>query len=292
MRLATTRTKHSAYSLTAPHYFWPAVWLAGLLALLLWDLVFLNHPAFTLLLHAFGGSLLTGILAVVFSLVFGWLVGVALYFCETRTRVLYLFLTFLLNIIRSIPQIVGILIGYVILTILIEQEVLKSTVTQLLYVAVTISVFVFLEIVDLVRERIAYYNTLDFVPAMLCCGIKEGRIINREILWKNSRAHLVHKMISIFGVAIFLQCSIDFIISVGLSTDVSLSNFPATLGSLLAKLDSKQDILAIGTVFTNPMNLRGLLFEHLQGLSIAFLIIFTLVCVYKVSNALVKRFQL
>ena len=274
------------------HILWLTLWLAGLIALLLWDGVFLNGPAFTLLIHAFGGSLFTGFMAVIFSLVLGWLVGVTLYFCETRWRVLYLSLTFLLNIIRSIPQIVGILIGYVILTILIEQEILRNTWAQLVYVALTISLFVFLEIVDLVRERIAYYNKLDFVQAMLCCGIKEGRIINREILWKNSRAHLLHKMISIFGVAIFLQCSIDFIISVGLSTDVSLSNFPATLGSLLAKMDSKQDILAIGTVFSNPMNFRGLLFEHLQGVSIAFLIVFTLVCVYKVSNALVKRFQL
>jgi len=276
----------------AGHLLWLALWLAGLMTLLLWDGVFLNGPAFTLLVHAFGGTLFTGIMTVIFSLALGWLVGVTLYFCEARWRILYLSLTFLLNVIRSIPQIVGILIGYVILTLLIEQEILRSLWSELVYVAGVISLFVFLEIVDLVRERIAYFSKLDFVQAMLCCGIREGRIINREILWKNSRAHLVHKMISIFGVAIFLQCSIDFIISVGLSTDVSLSNFPATLGSLLAKLDSKQDILAIGTVFSNPMNLKGLLFEHLQGVSIAFLIVFTLVCVYRVSNALVKRFQL
>lgn len=274
------------------HIFWLGLWLAGLIVLLVWDAFFLNGPAFTLLVHTFGGSLFTGLLAVLFSVVLGWLVGVLLYFCETRTQVLYLCLAFLLNVIRSIPQIVGILIGYIILTVLIEQEILGSAASQLVYVALAIAVFVFLEIVDLVRERIAYYNKLDFVQAMLCCGIKESRIINREILWKNSRAHLLHKMISIFGVAIFLQCSIDFIISVGLSTDVSLSNFPPTLGSLLAKLDSKQDILAIGTVFSDPMNLRALLFEHLQGLSIAFLIVFTLVCVYRVSNALVKHFQL
>ena len=275
-----------------PHIFWLAVWLAGLLALLVWDVVFLNRPAFVLVVHAFVASLFTGTLAVLFSLVLGWVVGVTLYFCETRVQVLYLSLTFLLNIIRSIPQIVGVLIGYIILTILIEAELLRSPWVQLLYVAAIISVFVFLEIVDLVRERIGYYSKLDFVQAMLCCGIKEGRIVNREILWKNSRAHLVHKMISIFGVAIFLQCSIDFIISVGLSTDVSLSNFPATLGSLLATLDSKQDILAIGTVFSNPANLRSLLFEHLQGVSIAFLIVFTLICVYRISNALVRRYAL
>jgi ABC-type microcin C transport system permease subunit YejE len=176
--------------------------------------------------------------------------------------------------------------------VFIEQEILRSPLSQLVWMAAVISVFVFLEVVDLIRERIAYYHTLDFFHAMLCCGIKEGRIINREILWKNSRAHLVHKLVSIFGAAVFLQCSIDFIVSVGLSTDVSLSNFPATLGNLLAKLDSKQDILAIGGVFTDILSAPSLLFEHLQGISTAFAIVFTLVCVYKIANGLVRRYRL
>ncbi len=271
---------------------WLAIWLAGLAGLGLWDVAFLNQPAFVLLQTAFMNTLIAGVLVVVFSLALGWPIGVALHFLETRRTLFYLTFTFVLNIIRSIPQIVGILIGYILLTVFIDLEILRSQFSQLVWMAFTISLFVFLEVVDLVRERIAYFNKLDFFQAMLCCGIKEGRIINRDILWKNSRAHLLHKMISVFGIAVFLQCSIDFIISVGLSTDVSLSNFPVTLGSLLAKLDSKQDILAIGSVFTNPMNVRSLLFEHLQGVSIAFAIVFTLLCVYKISNGLVRRFNL
>lgn len=271
---------------------WLVVWLAGLACLGLWDAIFLNRPAFELIQTAFVNTLIAGILVVVASLLLGWSVGVALHFLDTRWRLFYLAFTFVLNVIRSIPQIVGILIGYIILTIFIEQEILRSQLSQLVWMALVISVFVFLEIVDLVRERIAFYNKLDFFHAMLCCGIKEGRIINREILWKNSRAHLLHKMISVFGIAIFLQCSIDFIISVGLSTDVSLSNFPVTLGSLLAKLDSKQDILAIGTAFSSITNVPSLLFQHLQGTSIAFIIVFTLLCVYKISNSLVRRYNL
>ena len=271
---------------------WLVVWIAGLLGLGVWDLLFLNRPAFALVQQAFSNTLIAGLLVVVFSLVLGWSAGVALYFLETRARLLYLLLTFLLDIIRSIPQIVGVLIGYVILTLLIEQDVLRSPFSQLVWMAGCISLFVFLEVVDLVRERIAYYNKLDFFQAMLCCGIKEGRIINREILWKNSRAHLLHKMISLFGTTVFLQCSIDFIVSVGLSTDVSLSNFPVTLGSLLAKLDSKQDILAVGTVLTNIANASALPFQHLQGISVAFIIVFTLICVYKISNGLVARYKL
>jgi ABC-type dipeptide/oligopeptide/nickel transport system permease subunit len=152
-----------------------------------------------------------------------------------------------------------------------------------------ISLFVFLEVVDLVRDRIRYFAASDFYPAMLCCGIRESRIVNIEVLWKNSRAHLIHKLIAIFGSAIFLQCSIDFIISVGLSTDVSSTNFPVTLGSLLAKMDSKQDILAIGSLFGDLSVFGRLLTEHLQGVSVAVVIVFSLLCIYQISNGFVKR---
>jgi len=271
---------------------WLTIWLTGLAGLGLWDVAFLNQPAFVLLQIAFINTLVAGILVVIFSLLLGWPIGVVLHFLETRRPLFYLSFTFVLNIIRSIPQIVGILIGYILLTIFIEQDILQSQFSQLVWMAFTISLFVFLEVVDLVRERIAYFNKLDFFQAMLCCGIKEGRIINRDILWKNSRAHLLHKMISVFGIAVFLQCSIDFIISVGLSTDVSLSNFPVTLGSLLAKLDSKQDILAIGGAFANLSHLPSLAFQHFQGISIAVIIVFTLFCMYKISHGLVQRFRL
>jgi ABC-type methionine transport system permease subunit len=271
---------------------WLLIWLVGLAVLGVWDTLFLNTPAFTLVRTAFANTLITCFLVVVLSVVMGWSVGVLLHFLETRYRVLYLPTTFALNVIRSIPQIVGILIGYVILTLLIQQEILRSQLLQLAWMAFVISLFVFLEIVDLVRERIAYYSKLDFFHAMLCCGIREGRVINREILWKNSRSHLLYKAVSVFGAAIFLQCSIDFIVSVGLSTEVSLSNFPVTLGSLLAKLDSKQDILAIGRTFTNLTHLTSLLFQHLQGISIAAVIVFTLFCVYKISHGIVKRYRL
>lgn len=271
---------------------WFAIWITGLMALGIWDTAFLNRPARMLLQTACINTLIAGFLVVLFSLILGWCTGVVTHFLERRQHAMYLGLTFLLNIIRSIPQIIGMLAGYIFLTILIEQDILRTQLSQIVWMALVTSTVVFLEVADLVRERIAYYNKLDFFPAMLCCGIKESRIINREILWKNSRAHLLHKMISLFGTAVFLQCSIDFIISVGLSTDVSLSNFPVTLGSLLAKLDSKQDILAIGSVFSSNANAMSLLFEHLQGISIVAVIVFTLLCVYKISNGLVKRYNL
>ena len=158
--------------------------------------------------------------------------------------------------------------------------------------SLTISLFVFYEIVDMLRERIAYYRTLDYYDAMLVCGIKESRIINHEIILKNSLAHLLNKLIYLFGITIFLQCSVDFIISIGLTQEASTVNFPYTLGSLLAKIDSKQDILAIGYTLTNPEYIRNLFFQHLQGITIAIIIIFSLFCIYQIANNYAERKQL
>ena len=95
-----------------------------------------------------------------------------------------------------------------------------------------------------------------------------------------------------FGYAVFLQCSVDFIISVGLSTDVNDTSLPTTLGSLLAKIDSKQDILAVGYTLTHPDYLGQLFFQHLQGLTIAGLIVFSLVSIYHIANGFAERHRL
>lgn len=272
---------------------WLCVWIGGLAFLWLWNGFFLNSPAFAQLREASLNTLFVGVVVVILSSLLGWLSGLTLIFLDhAHNKVPYLSLTFLVNVIRSVPQIIGVLIGYVILTSLITNEILLNPYTQLLWMSFVISMFVFLEVTDLVRERVNYYQKLDFFDAMLCCGIPESRIINVEILAKNSRAHLLHKLISIFGTTIFLLCSIDFIVSVGLSTDVSLSNFPMTLGGLLAKMDSKQDILAIGGALSDWRNFGSLFFEHLQGISTAFIIVFTLLSIYKISNGFVKRHRL
>ena len=127
---------------------------------------------------------------------------------------------------------------------------------------------------------------------MRVCGVSENRIINFDILWKNSRIHIFNKLISVFGSAIFLQCSVDFIISVGLSTDVNPVSIPVTLGSLLAKIDSKQDILAIGYTLFHPAYFPKLLFQHLQGITVAFLIVFSLFSINNISNGYAERHRL
>lgn len=272
---------------------WLLIWTGGIGLLWTWDKLYLNKPALDKVEMGFLYTFIIALLVIFFTLLLSWSIAVGLYFLENaRHNAPYLVASFLLNIIRSVPQIVGILIGYILITLWIQSGALRSTAAIILIIAFTISLFVFLEIVDLIRERISYYKRLDFYNAMLVCGIRESRIINREILWKNSLAHIFNKLISVFGITIFLLCSIDFIVSVGLSTEVSSANLPVTLGSLLAKIDSKQDILAIGNAFTNPAYFSRLFFAHLQGITVAFLIVFTLLCVYKISNGFARRYEL
>ncbi len=272
---------------------WSCFWAGGIGLLWVWDLFFLNRPALVLIRTALGHSLLAGVLVVLFSMALGWGSGLLLHFLENRKSRGPLFaVTFIFNLVRSVPQIVGILLGYVVLTQLILRDILGSPVLQLVAMAFVVSLFIFLEVADLIRERIAYYKQLDFFDAMLSCGIRETRIVNVEILGKNSLAHLIHKSVAVFGMAVFLQCSIDFILSVGLSTDVSPTNFPSTLGSLLARMDSKQDILAVSLVFSDFSYLPTLLTRNLQGLTIAFVIVYTLVCLFKIADGLVRRYRL
>ena len=272
---------------------WLLVWIVGMTMLWLWDVVFLNEPALERIQTAFVNSFFTGSMVVVFSLIVGWSAGVGLYLLEhSKWRKLSGAGTLILNALRSLPQIIVVLIGYVALTVLLHEEMIRSMFMQLLWISGVISLAVFLEVADTVRSRIEYFRTLDFVDAMLCCGIRESRIINIEILWKNSRSHLLHKAIAVFGISIFLQSSIDFIISVGLSTDVALSNLPLTLGSLLATLDSKQDILAISNLFGDLSYFPALFVRHLQGLSVAFCIVFTLLCMYGIGNGFQRRHRL
>ncbi len=272
---------------------WTAVWLGGLLLLWAWDFLFLNAPERRLLEIAFSHSMLIAGLVVVLTFVIGWLLAIALELLDARQKFTgKAILQFSLNLIRSIPQIVGVLLGYVWITHLMEIGSLSAPLATMTWMSVFLSLFIFPEVVDLLRERIVYFRQSDFYNAMRVSGISEWRIINYDILWKNSRIHILNKMIAVFSSAIFLQCSVDFIVSVGLSTRVNAVNLPVTLGSLLANIDSKQDILAIGFSLTHPSYLPNLLFLHLQGLSVAFVIVFTLLSLFKITNALAERFRL
>jgi ABC-type dipeptide/oligopeptide/nickel transport system permease subunit len=272
---------------------WTMLFICGLGAAVVWDVLFLNKPALRLVIAGFVNTFVIACIVVVCTLALAWCVTLGLHYLENRkNKTGYLLVMFLLNMIRSIPQIIGILFGYIAVSIMAQNGVVHSNLAIFPLLAISISLFVFIEFVDLMRERIAHYKQLDFYNAMRVCGISEARIINIDILWKNSRIHILNKLISVFGAAIFLQCSVDFIISVGLSTDVNASSLPATLGSMLANIDSKQDILAIGYALTHPLYTGNLFFEHLQGLSVAFLIVFSLMSIYHISNGYAERHRL
>lgn len=272
---------------------WLLVWSGTVLAVGIWNFIFLNAPALKLVIQGFFNTFSISFLVIIFSLFLSWIVTLCLnYFQYKNNHIGFLLFTFILNLIRSVPQIVGVLFGYVFLTYFIEKGLVRSNFFVILFLALIMSLFIFIEMVDLMRERIAYFKKRDFYSAMRVCGISENRIINFDILWKNSRIHILNKLISVFGIAVFLQCSVDFIISVGLSRDVSSVNLPTTLGSLLAKIDSKQDILAIGYSITHPGYMKNLFFGHLQGVTVSFLIVFTLLCIYNISNGYSERHRL
>ena len=271
---------------------WLSIWLGGLLLIWFWNIFFLNKPALLQLETGFINTMIIALLVIFFAAALGWGITLLDYWLALNFHRLQLILAFFINLIRSIPQIVGILMGYVILTLLIQTGILTSQLFILMAMAIVIAFFVFLEIYDLLWERIGHFRHLDFFDAMRVCGISERYIINREIIWRSSLVHLINKMIAIFGAAIFLLCSVDFIISVGLSTEISSVDLPVTLGSLLAKIDSKQDILAIGHTLSHWDYIFRLPFEHLQGITVALVIVFSLLCMYQIGNGYARRFRL
>jgi hypothetical protein len=278
---------------TSDYRFWLGFWFGGLLLTWFWNLAFLNAPALRQVEQGFFNTLLISLLVSIFVALTGWAVTNLIVWLETRAwHTAVLAVEFILNLLRALPQIVGLLLGYVLLTYLMQIRAVQSTAAVMTFMALLLTLMILPEIVDLLRERISYYRRSDFVNAMRVCGISEFRIINIEILWRNSLLHLMNKLIAVFAMAVFLQCSIDFILSVGLSTEVSGVNFPVTLGSMLAKIDSKQDILAIGHSLSNPSYFSRIFFEHLQGVTVAFLIVFTLFSLHRTGERFSKHYQL
>src|SRR5271157_4118477 len=133
---------------------WTAIWVLGMVCVGVWDTLFLNKPALRQVTAGFLNTFSVAFLA--------WGVTLALHFLDTgKNRAPYLLLTFLLNLIRSVPQVVGILFGYVAVSALVEAGFLRSPIVIFPLLALCISLFVFIEFVDLMRERIAHYQKLD-----------------------------------------------------------------------------------------------------------------------------------
>jgi len=268
---------------------WLFIFAGGLFLLFIWDLFFLNSPAFNLLIISTINTFLIGLFTVAVSFLAAWGIVLLKHFFMMRSLNAAAYaLDLALDFLESIPQVIWVLISYFFAIIVADL----SGVWLILFLVIIIS-FAFLnEVIEEMENRINHFKKSDFYNAMLVLGIAENKIINREILWSNSLAYLINKGVNVFASTIFLLCSVDFIVSVGLTSNIALSNLPGTLGSLLGNLDSKQDILAIGNVFSNPLYISEIFTKHLQGVSTAFVLIFTLIAAYKISNGLIKRKKL
>lgn len=274
-----------------PESRWIIGWLLGIALLGFWDMLFLNRPALALLMEACVHSLIIATGSVILAGASGWLLAMGHYYFRKRPVPAQM-LNGLVALLRSVPQVITLIAGYTLLTWMMEREALTQPAGLLALTAVLYAAVTALEFRDLFIQRIALFERSDFIRASLVCGLSEYRVINRDILWHNSKAHLINKTISLGGAVLFLQCSFDFILSVGLSSQVSAANFPVTIGSLLTRMDSKKDILAFGASWTDPSYWPRLLTDHLQGLSLAILLILTLTCLYKFTEEFALRRKL
>lgn len=274
-----------SYLRRRPDIRWLMVWITGVSMILGWNALFLNEPDMRILTEAFFQTLMISIASVIVAVAAAWSwTNLSEWAVRRKHRLTGLCLITLYEVLRSAPQIIGLLIGYAMLTLFIQSEIIRQTLPIMAVMAFTLGLVTAYEFIELFRERIGYFKQKDFYPAMRVCGVSEARIINRDILWYNGRVLLLQKCISVFGVVLFLQSSIDYIISVGLTTDISSVNFPDSLGSVLAKMNSKQDILAVGMAFTEPSSIPDLFTDHLLGISAAGLLVWTLICFFQITR--------
>ena len=91
---------------------WSLIWFCTITAIGIWDALFLNKPAIKLVVTGFFNTLVISLLVIVFTLVLGWLAAMALHYSK-KNKPAFVLLNFLFNLIRSIPQVIGILFGYI-----------------------------------------------------------------------------------------------------------------------------------------------------------------------------------
>ncbi len=270
---------------------WFKAWLGGLGLTWLWLYFFLNAPARQKIETAMLNTFAIAVLATTLALALAWGYALTVYYARRKGRFTEQVSDILFSTWRALPQILGLLFGYVLLAYF-QQSQHWALPPVLFFLALTVALVVFPELGDLLLERIAYFQKSDFFDAMRVSGVRDSQIINYDILFKNSRVHILNKLIAVFGMTFFLLISVDFIVSVGLSQSVSLVNMPKTLGNILAHIDSKQDILAIGRVLSHPGQFISLFFTHLQGVSVAFIIVFSLLALYKISQHFSRRLEI
>ncbi len=269
--------------------YWAALFFAAIFCLFVWNAIFLDAAAFGKWLRSTANTYSVGVTATAFAFLFakGFLFA-RLWSERNENRKAAAALQVFLDFLQSLPQVVFILFAYAIMIFY-----LPSVFTlRIVWLAFALGVIFSKDVYDEMISRINYFKKTEFYNASLVAGIPEKRIVNRDILWLNSAPYLLNRAVVVFTSAVFLLCSADFIISVGLSPEISLTSLPATLGNLLANISAKEDLLAVRELFTNPFYLSALLTKHLQGFAAAFTLVFTIIAGYKISNGIVERKKL
>ena len=269
-----------------PHMFWFYIWTIGFSLMFFWCSLYLFEGSFDRLKLALLHSFFIALCSIVLALIFSWSLTL---FREVNgyKKSVNLVIDYLFNITNSVPQIIGLLLFYFIVV-----QIADNTFYILFLFSIGTALVIFKEMYELMSEQIRKYWPQEFVQSALTLGVKKSVIINFEILKKKSLEYISAKLLSLFGTSIFLQTSVDYIISVGLSRNINLIEYPLTLGNLLARSESKQDILAISRSIFSPSNIPSLFFEHLLGVSIAFFIIFSLFCFYKITSEYMRYHKL
>lgn len=189
----------------------------------------------------------------------------------------------LILLIPLLPQIVWLMIGYSFVNSWIVGQGISDSVT--IFLSASLFAFVLLpEVFQFLEERLAHEKEHGAFFPLQTHGVSLPQLVIREVLWRQNRAHVLLKMCALVGSVFFLQISIEFIISVGLSETIGVINFPLSLGQLLTQIGSKQDLLAVGYALFSPSYGPTLLTQHLFGLSVAISILLGMIGAFKLSS--------
>ncbi len=277
-------TTHKIYS--SKEKLWSIIFVSFFLLLLVWNFIFLNNTALNKWLIATANTYLLAssatLLAFLFAKIF---VDLNLRIFISQNKAASVANRLFLDFLRSIPQVIFLLGGYAIMIFYFSG----FSLINFIWLSFVISLVFLNDAYDEMQNRINFYRQTDFFNASLVAGIPLGKIVNRDILWRNSQPYLVNRAVNIFTASVFLLCSVDFIISVGLTNEINLASLPVTLGNVLANITAKEDILAVREIFVNPLYITELFTKHLEGISAAILLLLTLISGFKISNGLIKK---
>jgi len=177
------RVKRIFFSKSDPAKFWFRIMIVGLLLIYLWNAAFLYESGFKRWQAALFNSIFVSFVASLLSIFLGWFFSYYKYINEYLDKVVVSkTIIFFIDAIKSIPQVIGALTGYAILTNLTARDYNLSSFVLLILLSFILGLFLFVEAYDMFNERIAYYKDKDFISALRVLGMKESSIINKEIL--------------------------------------------------------------------------------------------------------------